>query len=207
MESYSAFQTLPVSIASIPVLKSYALDEIVFRLKNQYPDIIFSISERAESTEVRQLLHRGECDFAILRTDFLEKDKYDIYPIVEDRLVAVLPVDHPLAGRERISLRELKNEQFAMSPEGTDLCTISRNACISRGFRPEVSYITSGNIDLTLDIVEKQKVAYLAFDKVISYSTKNRSQCKIVELEETITSYTAFVSIRTRTATLSLIHI
>lgn len=201
MESYSAFQTLPVSIASIPVLKSYALDEIIFRLKNQYPDIIFSISERAESTEVLHLLHRGECDFAILRTDFLERDKYDIYPIIEDRLVAVLPADHPLAGRHTVSLRELKTEQFVLPPEGTDLCTISRNACISQGFRPEIAYITSGNMDLTLDIVEMQKVIYLAFGKVLSYYTKNRSLCKIVELEEAITSYTAFVAIRTKTST------
>lgn len=201
MESYSSFQTLPVNIVSIPVLKSYALDELIFRLKNQYPDIIFSIFERAESTEVRQLLHRGECDFAVLRTDFLEKDKYDVYPIMEDRLVAVLPVDSPLTDRKKISLSELREEQFVMPPEGTDLYTISKNACISKGFSPEIAYITSGNIELNLDIVEKQKIVYLAFEKVLSYYMKERDKCRIIELEEEISSYVAFVSLRAKTST------
>lgn len=201
MESYSAFQTLPVSIASIPVLQSYSLSTIIFELKRRYPDIIFNISERAESTEVMHLLHKGECDFAILRTDFLEKDKYNIYPIVKDRLAAILPKAHPLAHRESISIRELKDCQFTMSPDRTDLRTISYNACIANGFRPELAYITSGNVELTLDIVECQGVAYLAFEKVISYYIKNRCGCRLVPLDEVIESYTAFVSIKSRGTT------
>lgn len=198
MESYSTFQALPVSIASIPVLQSYALNSLFWELKRRYPKILFSVAERAESTEVMHLLHKGECDFAILRMDFLEKEKYDIYPIVKDRLVVILPETHPLANRDRIALYELKDMQFVMPPERTDLRTIAYNACITAGFRPELAYITSGNIELTLDIVEHQGVAYFAFEKVISYYMKNRKKSRIVPLEESIESYTAFVSIKAR---------
>lgn len=201
MESYSAFQTLPIGIASIPVILPYSLEKIIFQLNESYPDIIFSVMERAESTEVLHLLHKGDCDFAILRSDFLEKDKYNIYPIVEDELVAVLPQEHSLANRKSISIAELKDSRFVMPPEGTDLQRITKNACVAAGFLPEVAYITSGNMELTLHIVENQSVVYLAFKGVISYYMQAPKSCKLVEIEERIKSYTAFVSFKTRVTT------
>lgn len=201
MESYSAFQTLPVSITSIPVIQPYQIGKIIFDLKRQYPDIIFNVSEKVESYEVLHALHKGECDFAIMRTDFLEKDTFNIYPIVKDRLAAILSEKHPLFNREKISLAELKNDEFVMAPERSDLRRISQNACIARGFRPQLAFIASGNIEWTLDFVEDQGVVYLAFENVIRYYMKNRKRCRIVPLEEEIESDTAFVTIKARAVT------
>lgn len=201
MESYSEFQTLPVSIASIPVMQPYALVDIIFEMKDCYSDIMFSISERAESTEVLHLLHKGECDFAVLRTDFLNRAKYDIYPVVKDRLVAVIPHNHSLYNRDVIQLSELKNSKFVMSPDRTDLRMISQNACIAHGFYPEIVYITSGNINITLDVITRQGVVYLAFEKVIQHVIKEGMPCKFVPLEEQIESNAAFVALRERSTT------
>lgn len=201
MESYSAFQTLPVSIASIPVIQSYQIGTIIFDLKRQYPDIIFNITEKAESFEVLHALHKGECDFAIMRTDFLEKEKFDICPIVKDRLAAVVSEAHPLYHCKKISLEELKNDEFVMSPERSDLRRISQNACIAKGFRPHLGFVTGGNIELTLDFVEEQAMTYLAFENVIKYYVKNRKKCRVIPLEDTIESSTAFVGIKSRAAT------
>lgn len=201
MESYSAFQTLPVSITSIPVIQPYQIGKIIFDLKRQYPDIIFNVSEKVESYEVLHALHKGECDFAIMRTDFLEKDTFNIYPIVKDRLAAILSEKHPLFNREKISLAELKNDEFVMAPERSDLRRISQNACIAKGFRPQLAFIASGNIEWTLDFVEDQGVVYLAFENVIRYYMKNRKRCRIVPLEEEIESDTAFVTIKARAVT------
>lgn len=201
MESFSAFQTLPVSIASIPVFQSYALATIIFSLKQRYPDILFSLEEKAESTEVRHLLHSGRCDFAIMRTDFLEQETYNIYPIVRDRLVAVVPDTHPLADSTQISLRQLRDDQFIMPPEKTDLRIISQNACIAHGFRPKPAYISSGNINLVLDLIEVSGTTYLAFEKVIRHHAKDRTKCRIIPLEECIESDTAFVSLKARGVT------
>lgn len=154
MESFSAFQTLPVSIASIPVIQPYSLAKLFFELKRQHSDILFSVEEKAESTEVRHLLHSGKCDFAIMRTDFLEDDKYHIFPIVKDRLVAVVSASHPLALQEQVSLRQLRNDQFVLPPEKSDLRIITQNACISRGFCPIPAYIISGNVGLALDLID-----------------------------------------------------
>ena len=201
MESFSTFQTLPVSIASIPVIQPYALADVFFELKRRNPDILFSLEEKSESTEVRHLLHSGKCDFAIMRTDFLEDDKYQIFPIVEDRLVAVVSNDHPLAQESQISLRQLKDDQFILPPEKSDLRTITQNSCISHGFRPTPAYIFSGNVGLALDLIEGANLTYLAFEKVVQYHLQNQTSCKIIPLEEKIESYTAFVSLKNRSIT------
>ena len=199
MESYSAFQTLPISVSSIPVLLPYALENVIFKINRAFPDLVFSINVLPESSYVLRALRRGECDFAILRTDFLNRDIYEIYPIVCDRLAAVLPAHHPLAAREEISLEELKNDRQIMPPKDTDLRVIAENACIRAGFRPNIGYITSGNVELTLKIAEKQNMIYLAFQKVISYYPLKG--CTIVPLKEDIRSWTAFVSLKTKAFT------
>lgn len=199
MESFSTFQTFPVSVYSIPVILPYSLEKVIFKINRQYPELVFSIHELSESSYVLQALRRRECDFAIMRSDFLDQKSYDIYPIVTDRLAVVLPVGHPLADQERISLKVLKDEQFIMPPKNTDLRTIAETACIREGFRPNVRYITSGNIDLTLKIVSAQYMVYLAFENVINYY--NLDGCCLIPLEEEISSTTAFVSMKKKDQT------
>lgn len=199
MESFSTFQTFPVSVFSIPVILPYSLEKVIFRINKEYPDLVFSIHEMAESSYVLQALRREECDFAVMRSDFLDHNIYDIYPVVEDRLAAVLPKKHPLATKDKISLRELKNEQFVMPPRNTDLRTISETACIRAGFLPNIKYITSGNVDLTLRIVENQDMVYLAFEEVVNYY--DMDGCCLVPVEEEIVSTTAFVSVKKKEQT------
>ena len=201
MESFSAFQTLPVSIVSIPVVQPYSLSNIFFDLRQQNPDILFSLDEQSESAEVRHLLHSGKCDFAIMRTDFLEAEKYNIFPIIKDRLVAVVSKEHPFANQERVSLRQLQNDQFILPTENSDLRTITQNACIANGFRPTPAYIITGNIGVVLDLLEGGNLTYLAFEKVVQYHLLNRTNCKIIPLEEQIESHTAFVSLKNRSIT------
>lgn len=196
IKSYSSFQTLPVNVSSIPVLLPYEIENVIFRINKTYPDLVFSINELPESSYVLTSLHRGECDFAIMRTDFLDKELYDIYPIVSDRLIAVLPCTHSLSEKKEISIEDLKQERFIMPPKNTDLREIAEEACIRAGFRPNIGYITSGNIELTLKIIHTQNMVYLAFGKVMNYYSM--SGCKMIPLEEEIISSTAFVLLKTK---------
>ena len=201
MESYSESQTLPVSICSIPVWQQYNLGKIIFELQKKYPDIILSIEEKSESSEVKQLLHRGNCDFAVLRTDYLQKELYDIYEIIRDELVVIVSKDHPLANQGEVSLSEFSDCRFVVPPEESDLRKISQNACIKSGFKPEIGLITSGNVNLNLDVVEQQNLVYLTFERVIRYYMLNRRNCRLLHLREKICSVTAFVSLKSKLAT------
>jgi DNA-binding transcriptional LysR family regulator len=68
-------------------------------------------------------------------------DQLEIHRLYADRLVAVLPVDHPLAGEERISLRELREEAFAICKRAfaTPLFDATIQACADQGFAPRIA--------------------------------------------------------------------
>ena len=80
-----------------------------------HPQVKFNVVE-SESSLVLQGLRRLECDFAILRTDFLDEEQYNITPINVDRLVAVVPENHPLAKEKSISVKRLKGEKLLLHP-------------------------------------------------------------------------------------------
>lgn len=52
-----------------------------------------------------------------------EFPEYEYCPICEDPFVAVLPYDHPLAGRENLSISELEHEQFIFASKEMNLST------------------------------------------------------------------------------------
>ncbi len=89
-------------------------------------------------------LKKLKSDFAIMRTDFLSPDVFNITPLVTDRLVALVAERHPLAGRRRVSLTELKNERFILPPQSVYICV---NACLKASFA-NVIYAVSGKPEI-----------------------------------------------------------
>ncbi|MEW9553945.1 LysR family transcriptional regulator [Nonomuraea sp. NPDC050783] len=59
--------------------------------------------------------------------------------IVSDRLVAMVPPGHPLAARDRITLRDLGEHPIVCMPPGTGLRAVLDGACAARGVRPVIA--------------------------------------------------------------------
>jgi DNA-binding transcriptional LysR family regulator len=80
----------------------------------------------------------GSYDLVVLRPDGLDRSAADLRVLRTERLVAVLPADHPLAGRTRIDLAELAGVPFVMHFSGHRSSMHERvlAACAAAGFRP-----------------------------------------------------------------------
>jgi DNA-binding transcriptional LysR family regulator len=80
----------------------------------------------------------GSYDLVVLRPDGLDRPAADLRVLRTERLVAVLPDRHPLAGRSRIDLAELAGEPFVMHFSGHRSSMHERvlAACAAAGFRP-----------------------------------------------------------------------
>ena len=100
----------------------------------------------------------------------------------------------PSGGPQYHFCKDLKDDIFIMPPKATDLRLIAERACIHAGYHPNIGYITSGNIDLTLRIAREQNMVYLAFKRVIDYYPTEG--CIIIPLAESISSWTAFVTLK-----------
>lgn len=196
MACYSQKNTAEISIFSIPVIVQYQIPEIMSAFRAIHSHVNFSVVE-SESSIALQGLRRMECDFAILRTDFLDEEQYDITPINVDRLVAVVPEDHPLAKENCISVSRLKGEKLLLPTGKASLFDICMAVCKKAGFTPTVPYTVSGKPEISLQLVQRDGVIVLAMEQVMTYF--DMPGCVVVPLKEEYFSTTGLVQLKSRT--------
>ncbi len=63
----------------------------------------------------------------------------DRLPIVSERLAAAVPPDHPLAGREGVSLAEICGYPLVCLPPGTGIRAVFDQACAAQGIEPGIA--------------------------------------------------------------------
>jgi len=64
----------------------------------------------------------------------------EVRPLAVERLVAVLPADHPLATEQQIGIHELRDEDFVVSPPGATIRTAVLAAAAEAGFEPRIVF-------------------------------------------------------------------
>lgn len=101
----------------------------------RYPGVRF-VMRQSEYDEIAQWLDEGQIDLGFTSSDAgLPAQHHVLY---EDRMVAVLPKEHRLAGAGEIGLRDLLGEPFLMLDEG-DYSTVLR-AFGAEGLSPDVRF-------------------------------------------------------------------
>lgn len=115
-----------------------------------YPGIRFQLVSKWEFTEVEDLVRRGlvDCGFLGLPAG----DSLDISFLRRDRLLAVLPPNHPLAGAPCYPMARLNQDPFILIQENWDM-EISR-IFQEEGLRPNVQYTLSDDFAI-LAMVEQ----------------------------------------------------
>ena len=163
-----------LNIASIPVLAHYNITDILIQFQLNHPSVQVNIQE-ADTMIVREMLLERKCDIAIFRdsTAYLEhnpdkESKLVKIPYCTDRLLAILPPDHPLAEDSQIELSQLSTEYFALLQQETMPYELCMRACREAGFTPQVAF-TSHNLDAILDMVHKGSCVSLLFTNHVSF--------------------------------------
>ncbi|NBE55195.1 LysR family transcriptional regulator [Streptomyces boluensis] len=95
-----------------------ATQEIVADFSRRRPGLRVELRQAAWSNPTAGLAD-GEVDAALLRLPFPGQDRYRVEVLLTEDRVAVLPVTHRLAGRERLEFRELWDEPFVAAPPTT----------------------------------------------------------------------------------------
>ena len=95
----------------LPVLKEY---------RQRYPDVTVSITS-AVSADLFDMLHRGEIDLAFTMGHTLQHADCILACSHPEETVFVASPDHPLAGRTRLTLTEVLDEELLSIGENTFL--------------------------------------------------------------------------------------
>ena len=127
-----------IKIGCMPVLAAYHFAKLVADFRKEYPDIKLVIDERIAS-EIQE--NSDRYDFLILRENMMEdQKKFRFSPLYDDKLCAVLYEKHPLYGRDRLQLKELKDDVFIFPERGSGSYEVFYKSCEKAGFEPKIAF-------------------------------------------------------------------
>lgn len=127
-----------IKIGCMPVLAPYHFARLVADFRKEYPDIKLVIDERIAS-EIQE--NSDRYDFLILRENMMEdQKKFRFSPLYDDKLCAVLYEKHPLYGRDRLQLKELKDDVFIFPERGSGSYEVFYKSCEKAGFESKIAF-------------------------------------------------------------------
>ena len=116
-----------IRIGTISSVAAHWLPNIIRAFQKDYPGIDYELL-LGDYTEIEAWIAEGRVDCGFLRLP--ANPDFDTVPLQRDRLLAVLPETHPLAGLETVPLKSLCAEPFML---------------LERGARAEVSEVLERN--------------------------------------------------------------
>ncbi|WP_407174739.1 LysR family transcriptional regulator [Bradyrhizobium sp. STM 3562] len=133
----------------LPPIGSSTLFAPLFALYRQrHPEIEIRLVEHG-SDRLNELLHAGEIDFAGLLLPITEE--FASQAVRREPLMALLPADHPLADKPKVTLSDLRDMPFILFETGFALNRIILDACRRNGFEPAVA-ARSSQIDFIAEL-------------------------------------------------------
>lgn len=111
------------------------LPTLIAEFHRRAPGIRLQITQ-AHGSQLRTDLKSGELDVAVM---IPASDEVRHTVIGAQPILAVLPARHRLAGRKRLRLNELRDEQFIANPVSYNLRQMTDTWCAAAGFTPQIA--------------------------------------------------------------------
>jgi len=117
-----------------------AMPGIISRFRRAWPDLHMVLREMSTTDQLRHLAE-GSLDIGFIRPGHpSETAGVEATVVLNEPLLAALPADHPLAGRQSLAVSELSGDSFILHPRaiGTGLYDKVISLCAAAGYRPHV---------------------------------------------------------------------
>lgn len=138
-------------IGSIMAASPGPLTDALLRLKQTYPLLAVEISTGTSDLLIGRL-NEGRLDVVIGRMLTLPPRDYVFRPIGDEALSVIAAVDHPLAGRARVSFEALREYPWILQPQGSPMRDVieqefrSHDATTPPGLIESASILTTTNL-------------------------------------------------------------
>lgn len=128
-----------LSIGFSGALNHKTLPPLTRALRQRYPQLELTLTGGLLTQDALDQLGNGSLDLSFIGLP-VDAPALATRSIAVEPLGAILPEDHPLAGRSAISLAELAADGFITMPaaQGSTLRDAIFSACTAAGFRPRV---------------------------------------------------------------------
>ena len=126
-----------LSVGAILTMAPYVLPKLIGKFQARYPKVILEILE--DTTErLASRLEDGTLDIAIMST-CQQSPTLKLHPLSKEALLVLLPNQHPLAKKKKISWSDLKSEKFLLLHEVHCLSAQVCQLLASHNLRPELA--------------------------------------------------------------------
>ncbi|ADF38907.1 LysR family transcriptional regulator [Priestia megaterium] len=119
-------------------LASHLLPTIISAFKEEHPNVAFHLRQGSYKFLIESVKKR-DINIAFLGPVPVEDQSIEGHILFTENLLALVPSHHPLAERDNIRLRDLRNEDFVLFPKGFILHKMAFDACKQAGFMPNIS--------------------------------------------------------------------
>lgn len=129
-----------ITIASYPSMSARWLPRVIREFQEDYPNIQIRLLEGIRQ-EITEWLDDSSADIGFM--SWMEDLSFDFIPLAKDKMIAVLPKDHPLANADVYPLARCREEDFIMPANGRDddvALLLERN-----NIEPHITYTTMEN--------------------------------------------------------------
>ncbi len=123
------------------ITNSIFFSKLIASFHEEYPEVIFLLEEDG-SKPVEEKVLNNLLDFGVVVLSE-ENENLDSIIFVNEKLKLVVSSSHRLAGKQEVSLQELKKEDFIMFDRDFVLRNLVINSCKEAGFQPKIISETS----------------------------------------------------------------
>lgn len=140
-----------LNIGASLTIGEYVLPRLLANFAAKYPDVEYSVW--IGNTElIHERTREGTIDIGLVE-GVIEDGQLLIKPFLQDELVLVAPMSHPLAAKSSISREDLRECVFVIREEGSGTRLAVEEFFLKAGFRPE-RIITLGSTQAIKEAVE-----------------------------------------------------
>lgn len=137
VSSLHGLSTGTIRVASFTSVAVHWLPSMLKAFQSQYPQIRFKLLN-GDYHDVEQWLEEGAVDLGFVSLPTRAPGK--VTPLIEDRLLVILPKDHPLASLPSFPIGYARQETFISLLESSDHDL--RRALDAEGIRPHIRFLT-----------------------------------------------------------------
>lgn len=140
MKEVSGGEQERIRLATAPNRGAIIYSKIYNQFSRRFPGISLSLTELYAAEQPGAIV-RGSIDLA-LGAGPTSTEVTDI-PIAHEELLVSLPVSHPLAGRERIRLKDLRDTPFVLQGRQHSIRLLAEQLFQQAGFEPVIAFESS----------------------------------------------------------------
>lgn len=156
-----------------PASATLFFPSIMHMLHRQSPQIKIDVVEIGSLTNQQKILD-GELDAALISTNTPVSAAFGCYLLAQTRICLYVAADHPFAGREEISLREVCSIPLVMPTEESFLTTNTLKTCAQNKLTPNIMLHTN-QIAIVSQLVQNGTAGTLLFHGTLPECTAYRA--------------------------------